>query len=74
MKQIVTFSLGLLLFVSFSSMSFAAEVVPNEIKQPGTQPNEVQNFESPDKCDNCHGGYDEARVYSNEPASGWRGG
>jgi hypothetical protein len=42
--------------------------------QPGTQPNEVQNFESPDKCDNCHGGYDEARAYSNEPAYGWRGG
>jgi hypothetical protein len=42
--------------------------------QPGTQPNEVQNFESPDKCDNCHGGYDEARAYSNEPAFGWRGG
>jgi len=61
-------------FLSFSTLSFAADVVPNEIMQPGTQPNEVQNFESPDKCDNCHGGYDEARAYSNEPAYGWRGG
>ena len=53
--------------------ALAADTVPNEIKQPGTQPNETQNFQSPDKCDNCHGGYDEARAYSNEPAFGWRG-
>jgi hypothetical protein len=41
---------------------------------PGTQPKEVGTFESPNRCDNCHGGYDEARVWSNEPAFGWRGG
>jgi hypothetical protein len=51
----------------------AADTVPNEVMQPGTQPNEVQGLESPDKCDNCHGGYDEANAYSNEPAYGWRG-
>jgi len=51
----------------------AAVTVPNEIMMPGTQPQEVQNFESPDKCDNCHGGYDIGRAYSNEPAFGWRG-
>jgi hypothetical protein len=61
-------------FLSPAATGFAADVVPNEIMQPGTQPNEVQNFESPNKCDNCHGGYDEARAYSNEPAYGWRGG
>jgi hypothetical protein len=53
--------------------SQAADVVPNEIKQPGSQPEDGINLESPDKCDNCHGGYDAARVYSNEPAFGWRG-
>ncbi len=47
----------------------AALVVPNEIQQPGTQPGEVGNLETPDKCDNCHGGYDEAV----EPAYNWRG-
>jgi hypothetical protein len=57
----------------FAVSSFAADVVPNEIMMPGTQPNEVSGLESPDKCDNCHGGYDEARAYSNEPAYGWRG-
>jgi hypothetical protein len=52
----------------------AADQVPTDIMMPGTQPGEVGNFESPNKCDNCHGGYDEARVWSNEPAFGWRGG
>jgi len=44
-------------------------VVPNDIQQPGTQPNQVSNLESPDKCDNCHGGYNQAV----EPAFNWRG-
>ncbi len=51
------------------SAAVAALVVPTEIQQPGTQPNEVRNLESPDKCDNCHGGYDTAV----EPAHNWRG-
>jgi len=49
----------------------AAEVVPPEIQMPGTQPNEVGNFESPDRCDNCHAGYDVNPEI--EPATGWRG-
>ncbi|HNQ88995.1 MAG TPA: hypothetical protein PKM73_10310 [Verrucomicrobiota bacterium] len=51
------------------SIALAALVVPNEIQQPGTQPGEVGNLESPDKCDNCHGGYNRAV----EPAFNWRG-
>lgn len=47
----------------------AATVVPPEVQQPGTQPREVGNLESPDKCDNCHGGYNQAV----EPAFNWRG-
>ncbi|KPJ51820.1 hypothetical protein AMJ39_09225 [candidate division TA06 bacterium DG_24] len=47
----------------------AAEVVPTDIQQPGTQPGEVANLQTPDKCDNCHGGYDPAI----EPAFNWRG-
>ncbi|MBS1135639.1 MAG: Fibronectin type domain protein, partial [Burkholderiaceae bacterium] len=46
-----------------------ATVVPNEIQQPGTQPGQVSNLETPDKCDNCHGGYNSAV----EPAFNWRG-
>ena len=46
-----------------------ALVVPTDIQQPGTQPGQVGNLESPDKCDNCHGGYNTAV----EPAYNWRG-
>ncbi len=47
----------------------AANVVPTDVQQPGTQPNEVKALESPNKCDNCHGGYNPAV----EPAFNWRG-
>jgi hypothetical protein len=50
-------------------LAHAADVVPTDIQQPGTQPGEVGNLETPDKCDNCHGGYDSAV----EPAHNWRG-
>jgi hypothetical protein len=53
----------------FSSLLLAADVVPTDIQQPGTQPNEINTLESPDKCDNCHGGYNS----SVEPAHNWRG-
>lgn len=36
---------------------------------PGSQPGQAGNLESPNKCDNCHGGYDIAV----EPAYNWRG-
>jgi hypothetical protein len=50
-------------------LCLAATVVPNEIQQPGTQQKEVRNLETPDRCDNCHGGYNSAV----EPAFNWRG-
>ncbi|MBW2476551.1 MAG: hypothetical protein JRE63_04405, partial [Deltaproteobacteria bacterium] len=52
-----------------ATVAMAADVVPPTIDQPGTQPQEVGNLESPDKCDNCHGGYNTAT----EPAFNWRG-
>lgn len=36
---------------------------------PGSQPGQAGNSETPDKCDNCHGGYNPAV----EPAYNWRG-
>lgn len=36
---------------------------------PGSQPGQSGQLESPDKCDNCHGGYNTAV----EPAFNWRG-
>ncbi|MGB9587915.1 MAG: multiheme c-type cytochrome [Armatimonadota bacterium] len=52
-----------------AGIAYAALVVPTEIQQPGTQPRQVSNLETPDKCDNCHGGYNS----SVEPAYNWRG-
>ena len=71
----VLYTLCLSVFISIgftAATAQAAAVVPNEIKMPGTQPNEVSNFESPDKCDNCHAGYNNLAP-ENEPATGWRG-
>jgi len=69
MKKLATLAIVLLSCGAWCSMAGAALVVPNEIQQPGTQPVEVRNLESPDKCDNCHGGYNPAV----EPAFNWRG-
>lgn len=62
-------ALFLVAFFIVVGLATAALVVPNEIQQPGTQPQQVGNLESPDKCDNCHGGYNTAV----EPAFNWRG-
>ncbi len=61
--------LAVLLFALTGAAVSAAPVVPTDIEQPGTQPTEVGNLETPDKCDNCHGGYDRAV----EPTFNWRG-
>jgi hypothetical protein len=68
MKRSVVLTWGAALVV-VAGLVYAADIVPNEIKQPGTQPQEIGNLESPDKCDNCHGGYNELV----EPAHNWRG-
>lgn len=67
MQRVITLAVCLIVFAGGGAA--AATVVPNEIQQPGTQPNQVGNLESPDKCDNCHGGYNKAV----EPAFNWRG-
>ncbi len=47
----------------------AVNTVIDDFFLPGSQPGESGNMEHPDKCDNCHGGYDELV----EPAFNWRG-
>jgi hypothetical protein len=49
--------------------AYGADTVPTDVQMPGTQPNEIGSLESPNKCDNCHGGYNSAV----EPAHNWRG-
>ena len=41
--------LASLLSALYISQVHAADVAPNEIQKPGTQPGEVDNFESPDR-------------------------
>src|SRR5574341_1602074 len=41
----------------------------NDFFFPGSQPGQSGQMETPDKCDNCHGGYNRAV----EPAFNWRG-
>ena len=66
-----TFTSGLLgtLYLFLSQGILAADTVPPVVEMPGTQPQEIGNLESPNKCDNCHGGYNTAV----EPAFNWRG-
>lgn len=66
-KNLVRAVFSLLLLTA--AISHAATTVPLVINQPGTQPREVSSLETPDKCDNCHGGYNTAT----EPAHNWRG-
>ena len=68
MKRIGTL-ITILVVVLITGIALAADVVPTDIQQPGTQPGDIGNLESPDKCDNCHGGYNT----SVEPAFNWRG-
>jgi mono/diheme cytochrome c family protein len=56
--------------IVFQSLVYAqAPTTINDFFLPGSQPNESGNLETPNKCDNCHGGYDQAV----EPAYTWRG-
>jgi hypothetical protein len=69
MKKLIIILIMLLICIVGIQQVRAALIVPNEIQQPGTQPGEIGNLESPNKCDNCHGGYNQAV----EPAFNWRG-
>jgi len=60
-----------LLMAVYSAYSWTPIPVQDDhnLFMPGSQPGEVGTFETPDKCDNCHGGYD----VTVEPAHNWRG-
>jgi hypothetical protein len=62
--------LGLLAVLALAgALTAQATVVPTDVQEPGTQPLQIANLQTPDKCDNCHGGYAPAV----EPAHNWRG-
>ncbi len=63
-SRLSTFLLAALL--SCAVAAHAAEIVPTDIQQPGTQPGEVNALETPDKCDNCHGPRDKGIELAHE--------
>lgn len=65
----ITILIVALLAWPYLAVSGAVPSTLNDFFFPGSQPNQSGNLESPDKCDNCHGGYDIAV----EPAFNWRG-
>lgn len=71
MKMIFLFTS--ILFLSLSNLSLSqVNPVPTTLDDfflPGSQPDESGTLEMPKRCDNCHGGYDQAV----EPAFSWRG-
>ena len=61
---------GLTLVIIFAAVAWAAAPTTiNDFFLPGSQPGQSGNIEHPGKCDNCHGGYNQAV----EPAFNWRG-
>ena len=42
----------------FCFIAHAADVVPTDIMQPGTQPGEIEKLLVVDTCNGCHGEYD----------------
>jgi len=63
------FALAAALAAGVLQVLHAADIVPTDVQQPGTQPQEVSTLEASTKCDNCHGGY----AATVEPARNWRG-
>jgi len=62
---------SLALFASVSAHAWAPLAVENDelVRMPGTQPSNGVTMEAPNRCLNCHGGYDQA----NEPGFLWKG-
>jgi hypothetical protein len=74
--SILSLALGLALVLGLvrrqDPASAVAPQVPttlNDFFLPGSQPGQSGQLETPQKCDNCHGGYD----LNVEPAFNWRG-
>ncbi len=53
-SRLILLCAGALIFSLASVATLAAVTVPIEVQMPGTQPGEVGNLESPNRCDNCH--------------------
>ena len=68
-NHLIVFHTIIFIFLFTSSLLHAATTVPIEAQMPGTQPGEVGNLESPNKCDNCH----QSTIPAVNIAHEWRG-
>ena len=60
----------LLMLVALFSPLWGADIVPNEIQMPGTQPHDgIAPLDEVATCEQCHGNYDS----NAEPVFNWRG-
>jgi hypothetical protein len=69
MRMVISLSVIILIMTANSVIADPVPTTLNDFFLPGSQPNQSGNLETPDKCDNCHGGYD----IEVEPAFNWRG-
>lgn len=67
MKKYYIYTLSIMVFALI--LWAAAPTTIDDFFLPGSQPGESGNIEHPDKCDNCHGGYD----LEVEPTFNWEG-
>jgi len=75
MKRLATVSMALIMVMSFIAIVYAAVTLTPAVKDdplvrmPGTQPDQGVNLEAPNRCLNCHSGYNPAV----EPGYNWMG-
>ena len=58
------------LFLLSLGLATAAPTVPTDVQMPGTQPGEVEPYDPPSSCDNCHANTVNPEY---EPFFGWEG-
>ena len=63
--------LVLILMAVCTTLAWVPLLIENDplVRMPGTQPNQGVNLEGPNRCLNCHAGYDQAV----EPGFNWKG-
>lgn len=68
-KFILFYFIPFAVFIGTFAYTALVNTTLNDFFLPGSQPGQSGQLETPDKCDNCHGGYNQAV----EPAFNWRG-
>ena len=69
-RAFIVLFLGWLL-LTYQMIAFAADIVPDVVQMPGSQPAEVGNLETSQRCDNCH--QDDSKTPPVTISHDWRG-